>query len=656
MSRATAFCLMVLSTSVLAAQSAVSSDPSSGPPCRNVVTVYVDFSETITGRAGHDEAAPLHTMVRALRNLLTTGGKLLRDGDALSIVAFGNGAVELLRVDVMNDQSRARLDRELMHFTGSEWRTSSLVRDKIEDLGAFSVTTRLDSVLDSIGGQIEKSGSQDRHLILIASDFAHDDDNSCVSADHIGKFAGRFDLFAKKHRDAFVGSVIQSPIAQTMLLSVPAAVRRRCGAADTVVAADVLRRWAVLEPHRVEDLQRFSAEELEEEIDERFSSAVRIENARKTAKTEITFKVVNPNCTEVTVRAVTLQASNAVPVEIPLQRQIRLSRSKPSEEITVTSPALSDLANQIVKIAPVVGRFRTRAADFWMGDTIRLGNVTPRLYPRLGPSGRMLLVVETNIDLGSVTDVKLHVVDVPATQDGDWTNEISFSPSTDGSQQTYVVPFTAPSEVLERIRKMPALTLRVDQPTGGGARVVTSLPESNEHKTKKPFVGLDGLFNTFFPVISGAIGLIVLIWSRRYHDPKVSVALAADVAGLTFFTLAFISGAIMFLSWAIVFLGVDGWPILARLFSIESSHVWIPTLGEAGAVAVLTLSISRTYVLAIQWPRMMLSGLSVEEALPRRIKAEKAIVVFSSCMFIMTLILLLYALPATGIMVMRKAT
>jgi hypothetical protein len=613
------------------------------PACRNVFTVYIDFSETITGRAQKDEGAPLHNIAAALRHLLTSKNGLLRDGDAVSIVAFGQSAVELLRVDSIDDQSRSRLDAELAQFIGSEWRTSSLVGEKISDLSQFSRTTRLDSVLDSIEQRLAGSGSKDRHLVLIASDFAHDDDDSCNSEDHFAKFAKRFDPFVTKHHDTFVGSSDKSPPAQLMLLSVPPAERRRCGKADLVVAANVIAQWSALGAHHIRDLQSLSPEQLEAEIEERFSAAVRILSAKKIGQGEIALTVFNPNCTEAIVRAVKLQVPNAEPADIPLRQAIRLTRLHPSEEVMVQSPLFEQSSNQMVEISPIVGRFKTHGAVFWMGDTIHVGTVTPRLYPRFGVPGTILLLVEMDVNSDTVTDLKLHVVDMPVQQDAHFNNEITVAASTGGSRRTYVVPFTASPEVIQKIRGMPALTLKFDQPTGSGARVVTSSP-NDHHPTEKPFVGVDGLFNKYLPIVAGAIGLIVLIWSRRYR-----VARAADAASLVYLLLAFFS-------WLISFFSIETWPFLARLLSIPSFGMWVAALGEAAAAGILTLSISRMYVLAIQWPRMMAGGMKVADAYSKRVRAEKIIIVVSGCVFVLTLILLLYSLPFAGIMVARKAS
>ncbi len=610
--------------------------------CRNSVIVYVDFSETISGNvSGSPQVAPLSKIASMLRMLLLQK-TVLRDGDALTVVAFGTGVRPLYGTTSMSDTERARLADEFEQLAGPAWRDTDIIKSSLADLDQFRLRTDFGSVFADLTKRLGASGF-DREIVLLASDFAHDQDNTCSVDAHVRDFDTKLGAFTTADLLKRFAPSTGAPSAQLMLLRVPAAVTHRCKTTDVTVAAHVVKGLRKLGPHEIEDVQQTTTEELGARVEENFSSSVVVRNPRKTLNSRIEFSIENPNCTDVTIAAVHLE-SGRMGLDINLPEPVRLGAGAISSIISLDSSLLTKFNNQFVDISPQLGGAKSMPTRFWMGDIIHVERMTPQLFPRLAGDGRVILLLETTISAENEHKYTVRIIRPPGTK-GLWSNEILVSSSGDRLvKRVFAVPFEAPSKEVDQLTKLESVEVDL-RGSDGGRAVVGS--DDERGKSQHPRKGFDGRLKEFGGPFGGLVFLFILIYARARGNPiKDSLALGANASAL-------VNSALAFLAFGIAITNMLSLP----LFGGTNEPFSIPALFvggvEAGAFSFVMFFIGRTYVLAVYWPRLLRHETPIEEAHDRRVAMERLIVRGSLLAFFIIWAIFLYYTQPSALAVMR---
>lgn len=610
--------------------------------CRNSVLVYVDFSETISGSiSSSPHIFPLSKIANMLR-LLLSQKTVLRDGDALTVIAFGASVRPLYSTPSMSDAERARLAADFEQLAGPMWRESDIIKSSLPDLERFRLTTDFGVVFTDLATRLSASGYE-RQIVLLASDFAHDQDNNCSSGGHVSDFDAKFQTFTKSEVLQRFAPSAGVPSAQLMLLRVQPVVTHRCKITDVTVAAHVLQQFRRLKPHEIEDVQEKTTEELGNRVEENFSSSVVIRNPRKALNGKIEFTIENPNCTNVTIAAVHLE-SGRLRLNLDLPEPVHLGDREISSTITIDSPQLGKFNNQFVDITPQFGDAKTAATRFWMGDIIHVDRMTPRLFPRLAGDGRMVLLVETTISAEKERKYTITIIPPPGTE-GLWSNEILVSPTGNRTEKrVYAVPFEAASHAINDLAALASVAIDL-RGTDGGRAVVGSDKERGE--SQRPQKGLDGRLKEYTGPLAGVIFVLILLYGKiRGIRFRHSLAIGADLSTL-------VNSGLAILAFAIAVTNVLALPWVGGTDGSFSVPSFVVGGVEAAALAIVMFFTGRTYVLAVYWPRLQRREIAVDEAHERRLAMERVIVRGSFIAFIIMWAVFLYCTPPTAVAVMR---
>jgi hypothetical protein len=610
--------------------------------CRNSVLVYVDFSETISGSVtGSPQVFPLSKIANMLR-LLLLQKTVLRDGDALTVIAFGASVRPLYFTPSMTDTERIRLGADFEQLAGRAWPEAEIIKSSLPDLEQFRVTTDFGAVFADLASRLSASGYE-RQVVLLASDFAHDQDNDCSAEAHITDFETKFQTFAKSEVLQRFAPSAGVPSAQLMLLKVQPVVTHRCKITDVTVAAHVLERFRRLNPHEIEDVQQKSTEELGHRVEENFSSSVVIRNPRKTLNGKIEFTIENPNCTDVTIAAVHLE-SGRLRLNLDLTEPVHLGDKEISSTIALESPNLTRFNNQFVDITPQFGDAKTAATRFWMGDIIHVERMTPRLFPRLAGDGRVVLLIETTISAEKERKYTVTILRPPGAE-GLWSNEILVSPTGNRTaKRVYEVPFEAASEAINQLATLGSVAIDL-RGTDGGRAVVGGDKEHGD--SQRPQKGLDGKIKEYAAPMAGLVFATILLYGRIRGIPfRQSLAIGSDLSTL-------VNSGLAVSAFAIAATNVLALPLFGGTEASFSVPSFIVGGVEASALALVVFFTGRTYVLAVYWPRLQRHEIAVTEAHERRVAMERLIVRGSFITFIIIWAIFLYYTPPTALAVMR---
>jgi hypothetical protein len=596
--------------------------------CRKVVTVYIDLSQTITGAAeGH--APPLYALTGMVRRLLNPDSGFVRTGDGVTVVAFGKSAKELIRITNVDDAGRVRLLADLEQLSGPGWPQSAVITRSIAHLDDFQKTTDLGKVFEHIGDQLQHEGTNERHIMLVASDFAHDpDDDQNREREHAADFNRAFTKFESRTAMAFVPPAGSVPLAQLMLLRVPPVPSRR---SDVKMANVVLARWHKLKAYVKEDISEETAEALEAAVEERFSSAVQITDPRRSGADAVTFTLVNPNrCGSVTVKGIHLTAPGTKPLDLALlQEEVIRDRLGP---LTLHGEGLVDFANREVEISAVPRGEHAKTTRFWFGDTFHIKEMTPRLYPHLLVNGHVMLVIKGRVSSEKKRTYQVTVLHPPA--EGEWTRTIVVSPSPNGeSNRVYIVPFDAPSSVVTGLLDTP-LNIEVRPVDDGDAQP----PQTKGSETG--VLGPDGLMTGGLGALVSLSVLIVLGWCWYKGTVREAMQVAASIPVI-------LQQIVALGSYFCVVIGIDGVSRFLRHLLVEPWILGISLL-EAGAFGVVVGYLTRMVVLGILWPKVRRMKLDPKEMLKRRMRYDAWIPLLALVAFVAASLVFILALGPTG--------
>jgi hypothetical protein len=612
--------------------------------CRNLVLVYIDLSETMTGLPGNDRSVPLYKIAGMIRMLLTDRSNLLRDGDALAIIAFGHHVQPLYASERISETERARLNAELDILTSSQWRDAPIVHNAIGNLREFHLTTDFGPVFADIATRLQTS-QFDRKIVIIASDFAHDPDNSCSASEHSRDFAQKFEAFATPPvQNRFAPSDDAIPSAQLMLLRVPAEVSKRCKTADLEVSTGVIKSLRVLKPHEIEDVSARTAEDLGGRIEDEFSARVRIQNPRKASSDAIAFEIENPNCSNVRISNVQV-GIDGHSISVPLSQPQTLGRLEVSKTLMIQSPKLEVFDDHFVDISPAIAGVKTVSTKFWMGDTLRLDRLTPRLFPRFVGSGRVLLEVDVSVNAQKERKFRITLKPIEPGQ-GRWSNEFTVDPSGRQSERRiYLIPFEAPSRKIDSLREQDGIGVEVTPQNGG---VVVSQTGAGSRKTGEARRNLDGWIKEYFPPFAATVFFLLLLHGR-WHKVTFGESLAFS-SNLN----SVVTSAAALLAFGISLTNVGAVPGYGGL----QAGAWMPSVAmafaEALAIGFVSVFVGRTFVLGVYWPLLLRSNSDVEWAHDRRIRMEKWIVRGSAVLSITVFLVFIYYNTTTAVLVMTE--
>lgn len=243
-------------------------------------------------------------------------------------------------------------------------------------------------MLEDIAARL-KQGTKQRNVILIASDLSHDPGNKArAEAERIREFDEFFNatLGEAAARDAFLSTAERDARAHLMLLRVTPPTN-----VDKAVAARVVERFNELHPSSTALLSENPAQ-LEAKLQKIFSSAVRVENPRRTTESTVAFTLVNP-CGTATVSAVRIGPvrGDTTPLEEFLIKggPVQLDEGG-RKELSITDERLKAWAGSNLQIQAVFDG-KVESKEFFFGDSFLFENVTPALFPRFRGSGTIVL-------------------------------------------------------------------------------------------------------------------------------------------------------------------------------------------------------------------------------------------------------------------------
>jgi hypothetical protein len=585
--------------------------------CSKEITIYIDLSGTMTQRDPRQtniNRVPLNLIAETLTNFLSAPG-FLQPEDTVSVKFFGS---------IVQTQATGNVDAVQLLTRLANTATWRSVVNGVRETD-FKKFTDFDRVFSDIGS-VGRNSQSGRQIIFIASDFAYDDrdqptvDNVTVRTD---SFRQGLELLRPLLKPGGDGR-----ITQLVGIHAPDPTNPYDGEVARVVRED-LRAAGV-------NLYQYNEDTTEaaKTLRNYFFGAVTARPAdrpgiRVGGDNRVAIEIVNPNCDPVVVTGLTFRVGDQS-VLIAVTPTELVNGAK---EVRVDVDRLASLWNQEVTATPELQpgtTARTLASDpFWLGNWVRINQMSPYLYPSARRTGNTLVVASVSRSARANIEIAIRGV-----EPGDRTASFVL-PS--GSGESDVVFAFSLTDAQARQLSAAGATAEV---SGNGAEIITNNTSAASQKVPlaASVIGTTGGWIAITQIISWSLLAFLFVWITI-----VTFVEAADVSLGDQFARWFWSTAALLPSLAtscLLWIRFGAVPVLDR-------WVWSMVLLRAFLVFATGFLILRTILVVMGWRYALQRRLSPGNvAVARRRWANAAIWCLAFAAFIFIIYTFFWQSPA----------